>query len=96
MLGQRPAALALEGVILPPPAVLGGAPARGDGALLLQAVQDRVQHAVGPLDAALGQLADALDDGVAVGLAPFEDRQHERRRRRGHEVFGELHGSHHT
>ena len=36
-------------------------------------VQERVEHAVGPLHAAPGELADALEDRVPVQVAVRED-----------------------
>ena len=54
-------------------------------------MQQRIEHPVGPLELAVGQLAHPLEDRVAVALALGEDRQHERRRRRRDEVLVDAH-----
>jgi hypothetical protein len=54
-------------------------------------VQQRVEHAVGPLEVAAGEVADAFEDRVAVALALGEDREHERCRRRCHQVLVDVH-----
>src|SRR5688500_3831828 len=51
-------------------ASLGGRPPfGGDVAEPLQTVEQRIEHPVGPLELAAGQLTDALEDGVAIALA---------------------------
>src|SRR5258708_1982156 len=77
----------------PPPPPPRRPPPRLTPALLLEPVQARVKLAVGPLDLAAGQLLDPPDDGVAVALARFQDREDQRDGRGRHEVLGELHSS---
>src|SRR6185295_7053826 len=55
--------------------------------LLLEAMEDRIKHPVGPFEATVRELAHALDDLVAVTVAPLQDRQDERRRGRGDQLF---------
>ena len=57
----------------------------------LQAVQQRVEQAIGPLQLPARQLVDLLEDCVAVALTLVEDSQHERRRRCRDKVFGNMH-----
>src|SRR5262249_4342552 len=72
------------------------APTRLDQTLRFEAVQNGVEHAVRPGNAAAGQFAYAADDGVAVTLALFEKRQNERHSRRGDEDLSEFHAVHDT
>jgi hypothetical protein len=51
----------LEGIIFPFPAGVALAPARLDQAALLQAMQDRIKHAVRPLQLAAGPVLDFLN-----------------------------------
>ncbi len=50
-------------------------------------MEQRVEHAVAPLELALGERTDALEDGVAVALTLGQDREHERCRRGRDEVL---------
>src|SRR5436853_3126362 len=83
--------LARDAVVLPPPACLRTAPLRRDESLAFEPMQHGIEHPVGPLQMAAGELGDALDDRVAVAIAFGEDREDERRRRCGDEVFPEVH-----
>ena len=47
-------------------------PAGLDQATLLEAVQNRIKHSVGPFHFAAGTGLDFLDDGVPVAFAPVE------------------------
>jgi hypothetical protein len=87
VLGQRFRAAFLQSVVLPLPSCPGGAHVGFDESLFLQAVQDGIEHAVGPLHLAAGQLADPLDDGVAVAVALGEDGQDQRRRRSRNQIL---------
>ena len=58
----------------------GRAPLRGHVAEPGEAVQQRVEHPVGPLQLSAGELIDALLDGVSVALALVEDGQDEGQR----------------
>src|SRR5690349_11216057 len=51
-----------EVVILAAPPAVGRFPARLDMAQPLQAMQHRIEHAVGPFDASLGKIAHPLQD----------------------------------
>src|SRR5690606_17986220 len=82
-----------DAVVLAPPAAVRDLPARLDVAEALEPVQHRVQHPVGPLQPAPGELADALQDGVAVAVALRQDGKHQRRRRGRDEVLVDLHAS---
>jgi len=62
-----------EAVIFAFAAGFGLAPFGGDEFLVFEAVEDGVEHAVGPLDLFLGELAGALGEGVAVAFAFGED-----------------------
>ncbi len=61
-----------------------------------QPMQDRVQHSVRPFDRAGGQFAHALKDGVAVAIPFFQDGEHQRGRRRSHQLFRKLHAGNYT
>ena len=76
-LGEGAAATAGEGIVFALAAGLGLAPLGGDKAFLLEAVEDGVQHAVGPLDLFLGEGAGALGEGVAIAFAFGEDGEEE-------------------
>src|SRR3954469_10968654 len=91
LLLQRLPSRALEGVVLATPAARRFAPAGGDAALGFQAMQDWIEHPVGPDDLPARELAHALDDRIAVAFPLCQDRQHQRRRRGGHQVLGQLH-----
>src|SRR5262245_12552404 len=93
--GELLAAARRDAVVLAPASALRGLPAGFDVGQALEAMQHRVEHPVGPLDAAGGELADALQDGVAVAVALRQDRQDDRSRRSGHQVLADrrMHGS---
>ena len=57
----------------------------------LEPVEHRVEHAVGPLQLAPRELADSLENGVAVALTLAEDGQHQGRGGCGDEVFTYVH-----
>src|SRR3954469_141920 len=59
-----------EGVVLATPAARRFAPAGGDAAMGFQAMQDGIEHPVGPHDLPARELANALDDRVAIAF-PF-------------------------
>src|SRR5439155_21265239 len=86
-------AVTRDPVVLPPPAGFGFPPLRRDQSLAFEPMQHWVQHAVGPLQVAAGELGHALDDGVAVAIALGEDGEHQRRGRRGDEVLAEVHAN---
>ena len=54
-------------------------------------MEQRIEHPVGPLQLAAGELADALQQCVAVALALGQDRQHEWGRRSRHQVLVDVH-----
>ena len=85
------AALWGDAVVLPLAAVLGDDPARLDVAQAFEAVEDGVEHAVGPLHVAAGEFTDALQDRIPVAVVLGEDREHDRRGRGGDQVLVELH-----
>src|SRR6185369_10275189 len=72
------AAFLFERVIFALAAGLRLAPTRFDPALAFQAMQDRVKHAIGPLQLLMGMSFDLLDDGVTVGFALGEEGEDER------------------
>jgi hypothetical protein len=53
-------------------------------------MQNRVEHPVRPLHAPAGQLADALEDRVAVAVLVGEDRQDDRGRGSGDQILVDL------
>src|SRR5687768_12950569 len=57
-------------VVFPPPARLRFFPSGLDETGALQSMENRIEHAVGPLQLAPGQLANPFQDGVAIGV-PF-------------------------
>ena len=85
--GHRRFAVFFERVIFPLPAGLAFAPARLDQPPVFHPVQHRVQHAVRPLELAIGAGLDLLDDGVTVALTFGEQRQNQRFRRRRNQFF---------
>src|SRR5690606_17577445 len=78
-------------VVFAPPTLRRRAPLRTDVAEPLEAVQQRVEHAVGPLDVTAGQLTHALENGIAVAGALDEDGEHKRCGHRGNQVFVDVH-----
>src|SRR6185436_5304441 len=62
-------AFASDSVVLALAAAFGRGPLRGDETLALEAVQNRIEHAVGPLEVPARQLGHSLDDGVAIAVA---------------------------
>ena len=60
---------------------VGCPPLRGDVPEPAQAVEQGVEHPVGPLELTRRELAHPLEDRVPVALALGQDREHERRRR---------------
>src|SRR6478736_6533310 len=89
LLGEGGLAAAAQPVVLAGPAAGGGAPRRLDVAETLEAMEERIQHPVAPLQLAVRQLADAPEDRVPVRLAVREDPEDERRRGRRDEVFAD-------
>jgi len=87
MLGALPG----QAVVLAPPAGLRQAPHRLDEPPALEAVQERVNHAVRPLQLAARHLAHPLDDGVAVAIALAENGEHQRRCGSGDEILVDIH-----
>ena len=79
MVGELFAAGSGDSVILAAPPRLGRPPFRRHQALSLEAMEDRVKHAVGPLQVAAGELADTLDNGVAVAVALSQNGEDKRR-----------------
>ena len=50
-------------------------------------MQNRIQHAVGPLDFSAGQFPDALNDRVTVTIAFGKDGEHQGHGGGGHQFF---------
>src|SRR5262245_4788768 len=91
LLGELRAALRGDPVVLAPAAALRDLPARLDVAEALESMQDGVEHPVRPLHASAGDLADALEDRVAVAVRLGEDRENDRGRGRGDQILVDLH-----
>src|SRR5436190_2488971 len=70
-------------------AVFSLAPTGLDPALTFHAVQDGVEHAVGPFDLVARQPFHFLDQGITVTFAFGEEGKDQRFRRGGDEFFGE-------
>jgi len=88
---ERRAAVVGEHVVPATTALGRGPPLRGDVPEPAQAVQQRVEHPVGPLELTPRELAHPLEDRVPVALAVGEDREHQRRRRRRDQVLVDAH-----
>ena len=71
-------AVFFERVIFAFAACLALAPAGFDEAAVFEAVEDGVEHAVGPLEFAAGAGFDFLDDGVAVAFAVGQEGENQR------------------
>src|SRR5262245_3109176 len=82
------ASFGLNRVVLALAAGFARLPARFDLPLSFEAVEDRIEHAVGPTNLAGGCVFDCLDQGVAVVFAAREDREKNWLGRGGHEFFG--------
>jgi len=80
-------------VVLATTAALCDFPPRFDVAESLEPMQNGIEHAVGPLHVAAGQLPDTLEDGVAVAIPFGKNRQHERGRGSSGQVLVDVHGS---
>ncbi len=78
-----------EAVIFAFAAGCGVTPFGGDEFLVLEAMENGVEHAVGPLDLFLGELAGALGEGVAVAFAFGKDGKEEGPRGGGDEFAAE-------
>lgn len=70
---QRVLALTGDAVVPAPATAPWRVPRRLNVAKAVQTVQQRVQHPVGPLHLATGQLIDALENGVTIALAFVQD-----------------------
>src|SRR5260370_1284699 len=55
---------------------------------LFQAAQNRIQHAVRPLDLRARYLADLTDNRVSIGFATAQDRENHRGRRSCNQFLG--------
>src|SRR5690606_16288317 len=62
-------------------------PVRLDEAAPFQAMEDRVEHAVGPAQFAARQLTDLPDELVTVAIRPAEQREDQRHGRSRHELL---------
>jgi hypothetical protein len=69
------------------------APAFVDEPIGLQAVEDRVQHAIGPFDLPAGEFTDLLDYGVSVTFTGLKDAKDDGARGGYVEVITHVHGS---
>src|SRR5262249_40016739 len=78
-------------VVLAPAAAVRCGPFRCAVTLALEAMQDRIEHSVGPLEVPARQLGDSLDDRVAVIVAFGKDGEHKRRGRGRNQVLTEVH-----
>src|SRR5690606_16794683 len=78
-------------VVLASPPLGGAAPLGAQQAQVLESVQERVEHAVAPLQLAVRELADSREDRVAVARRFLDDRQHERCRDGRDEVLVDAH-----
>src|SRR5207248_600801 len=88
---ERTAPLVEQAIVFALAAALRVALVAANQALLLGAVQNGVEHAVGPFEPLLRELAHALDDGVTVAVAARQDRQDQGRGRRRDQLFGDAH-----
>lgn len=93
MSGELGAARLRDAVILAAPSGFGFPPFGRHEALSLETMEDRVKHAIRPLEMAAGQLAHPFDNGVAVTVSFSEDREDERGGGSGHKIFTEFHTS---
>ena len=91
MFGERRPALAGDSVVLALATVVCGTPGALDVAEVLEPVKQRVQETVGPLDLAVAQVADALQNGIPIALPLGEDSENQGCGRRRHEVFRDMH-----
>ena len=71
---ERGSTVVGDRVVPAPAAFRWRPPLRGHVAEPVQAVEQRVEHPVGPLHLAVGQLTDPLQDRVPVALAVGQDR----------------------
>ena len=55
-------------------------------------MQNRIQHAVGPLDLSAGQFLDALNDRVTVTIAFAENGEYQGHGGGGHQFLFKFHG----
>jgi len=91
LLRERRAPVVGDRVVPSAPLVGRRPPLGGHVSQPAEAMEQRVEHPVGPLELTPGELAHPLQDGVAVALALGEDREHERCRRRRDEVLVDVH-----
>ncbi len=89
--GELGLPLGRDPIVLPAAAGVRDFPARLDVAEPLEAVQDRVEHAVGPLHVPARELPYPLQDGIPVAVLVGQDRQDQRGRGRGDEILVDLH-----
>src|SRR6185436_14669462 len=73
---------------------LGNLPPCRDVAEALEPMQDGIEHPVRPLQMPAGELAHALQDGVAIAVPLRQDGQHERGGGGGYQVLVDRHGRH--
>src|ERR1051325_3689552 len=69
LVGERAPPRRGELVVLAHPAVVAALLVRGDQIFVLHAVEDGIEHALGPLELPAAELADRLDERVAVARA---------------------------
>lgn len=78
LLGLGLPSVFLEGIIFPFPSGGGLAPAGFDPTFAFHAMENGVEHAIGPLELLSGAGFDLLNDGVAVTFAAGEEGEDER------------------
>src|SRR5690606_28829982 len=74
-------------IVLPSPPRFRFFPSGLDEAGTLEAMEYGIEHPVGPLQLAPGQLTNPLQDGVAVAVPFGQDGENQRRRRRRDEIL---------
>ena len=92
LIGQLGAPGFRDLVVPSPPAFRRQPPLGTDVAESFQTVQERIQHAVRPLQLAAGELPHPLQNRIAVTGALHQDREDERCRHRGDQVLVDVHG----
>src|SRR6185503_14933241 len=78
-------------VVLASPSCFRFAPNCLHETVAFEAVQNRIEHAVGPRELAARQFADTLDDGVTVAIAFAQDGENQRCCRGSDEIFVYFH-----
>src|SRR6185436_13830006 len=91
LLDELRAASRRDAVVLAAAAALGDLPLRLDVAEALEPMQDGIKHPVRPLQVPPGEIADSLEDGVAVAVPFGQDGQHDRGRGGGYQVLVDRH-----